>query len=129
MGVAQKMKTAGLVLLALGAVAAVALLGVQHDMDASPTGRRLLATVEAVPTTLRRLLQYLSTSGSFTMSVGENGMISTSGSFTMSSSESHYAEAPPVEADFNAAQSEEEQTVQEQAASTCSSDDDCHSGG
>jgi hypothetical protein len=56
----------------------------QNNENNLPIGRRLLEVRTNTMTLGRRLFQFIMSSGSFTMSVGEDGQISTSGSFTMS---------------------------------------------
>jgi len=111
-----------LVLLPLAALLAVALWApqVETDMAEASAGRRLLA---APSSALRRLLQYLQTSGSYTMSVDDNGMISTSGSFTMG-----YGGGEDASEEEGVEQSD---SIGEEEAETagCKTDSDCHADG
>jgi len=116
--------------LLVGAIALVAFIAVS-DVETGSNGRKLLS--DNMPGPIRRLLQFLQTSGSFTMSMNDDGTMSTSGSFTMYTSspeneeptETATTEEAEVEASFN----EEPAPALKEAAATCKTDDDCHTGG
>jgi len=71
------MKFSAIAMTAIGLIAVIGLMSQDSQTGSQSMGRKLL--------------QFMQTSGSFTMSIGDNGAITTSGSFTMESS-SNYAE-------------------------------------
>jgi len=120
------MRSSKAALLGLFSVALICTIAVSvtHSSNESPTGRRLLSMA---PSSFRRLLQII-TSGSFSMTVDDNGMISTSGSFTMSGPPVHQPEPAVEEPAGVPEQPSEEDFVEapiKAPEKTCKSDHDC----